>query len=235
MTSVPPSNGTCASLGEDLGALDRDIAQAAIEDPTVKRLLTITGVNLIVAAGLGAAIGDVRRFPDPQKLVSYVGLNPRVRQSGLGLAQHGRISKRGRSHARAMLVEAAWAASKAPGPLRAFFLRIRARRGHQIAAVAVARKLAVLCWHLLTKDADYQWARPALVANKLRAMELQAGQPVRKGNKRGAAYTYNIKELRDREIELARHAEQAYEQFVSKWQRRGTAKQRTGAASEERR
>jgi transposase len=222
-------------LGEDLGALDRDIAQAAIEDPTVKRLLTITGVNLIVAAGLGAAIGDVRRFPDPQKLVSYVGLNPRVRQSGLGLAQHGRISKRGRSHARAMLVEAAWAASKAPGPLRAFFLRIRARRGHQIAAVAVARKLAVLCWHLLTKDADYQWARPALVANKLRAMELQAGQPVRKGNKRGAAYAYNIKELRDCEIELARHAEQAYEQFVSKWQRRGTAKQRTGAASEERR
>ena len=45
--------------------------------------------------------------------------------------------------------------------LRAFFLRIRSRRGHQIAAVAVARKLAALCWHLLTKGADYQWARPA--------------------------------------------------------------------------
>src|SRR5436305_10130227 len=112
------------------------------------------------------------------------------------------------------------------GPLRAFFLRIRARRGHQIAAVAVARKLAVLCWHLLTKGADYQWARPALVANKLRTMELQAGQPVRKGNKRDAAYAYNIKELRDREIELARHAEQAYERFVSQWQRRGHRKQR---------
>ena len=222
-------------LSEDLSVLDREIAQAAIDDPAVKRLLTITGVNLIVAAGLVAAIGDVRRFPDPQKLVSYVGLNPRVRQSGLGLAQHGRISKRGRSHARAMLVEAAWAASKAPGPLCAFFLRSRARRGHQIAAVAVARKLAVLCWHLLTKGTDYQWARPALVANKLRAMELQAGQPVRKGNKRGAAYAYNIKELRDREIELARHAEQVYERFVSQWQRRGTTKQRTGAAGEERR
>jgi transposase len=222
-------------LGEDLGVLDREIAQAAINDPMVKRLLTVTGVNLIVAAGLVAAIGEVRRFPEPQKLVSYVGLNPRVRQSGLGLAQHGCISKRGRSHARAMLVEAAWAAAKAPGPLRAFFLRVRARRGHQIAAVAVARKLAVLCWHLLTKDADYQWARPALVANKLRAMELQAGQPARKGNKRGTAYAYNIKELRDREIDLARHAEQAYERFVGQWQRRGKRKQRTGAASEERR
>src|SRR5215475_6562594 len=190
-------------LSEDLGVLDTQIAQAGSADPAVKRLLTITGVNLIVAAGLVAAIGDVRRFPDPQKLVSYVGLNPRVRQSGLGLAQAGRISKRGRSHARAMLVEAAWAAAKAPGPLRAFFLRIRARRGHQIAAVAVARKLAVLCWHLLTKSADYQWARPALVANKLRSMELQAGQPARKGNKRGAAYAYNVKALRDAEIELA--------------------------------
>ena len=63
-----------------------------------------------------------------------------------------------------MLVEAAWAATKAPGPLHAFFVRIRARRGHQIAAVAVARKLTVLCWHLLTKGEDYLWARPALVA-----------------------------------------------------------------------
>ena len=99
----------------------------------------------------------------------------------------------------------------------------------------MARKLAVLCWHLLTKSADYQWARPALVASKLRAMELQAGQPVRKGNKRGTAYAYNVKALRDAEIELARHAEKAYERFVSQWQRRGTAKQRTGAAIEERR
>ena len=222
-------------LGEDLGMLDKDIAQVAIDDPAVKRLLTITGVNLIVAAGLVAAIGDVSRFNNSEKFVSYVGLNPRVRQSGLGLAQHGRISKHGRSHARAMLVEAAWAASKAPGPLRAFFLRIRARRGHQVAAVAVARKLAVLCWHLLTKEADYLWQRPALVANKVRAMELQAGQPAKKGNKRGPAYAYNVKELRDREMEVARQAEHVYEQFVGHWQPRGPGKRRTGAASEERR
>ena len=61
----------------------------------------------------------------------------------------------------------------------------------------------------------------------------QERQP-RKGNKRGAACAYNIKELRDRETELARHAEQAYERFVSQWQRRGNAKQRTGATKEER-
>ena len=76
-----------------------------------------------------------------------------------------------------MLVEAAWAAAKAPGPLHAFFVRIRARRGHQVAAVAVARKLAVLVWHLLTKEKDYLWARPSLVAHKMRGMELQTGKP----------------------------------------------------------
>ena len=168
-------------LAEDLAMLDREIAQDAIDDPAINRLMTITGVNLTVAAGIMAAIGDIGRFKSPQKLVSYFGLNPRVRQSGLGAAHHGRISKIGRSHARAMLVEAAWAAAKAPGPLHAFFVRIRARRGHQIAAVAVARKLTVLCWHLLTKDEDYLWARPALVANKTRAMQLQAGHPQQKG------------------------------------------------------
>jgi len=180
-------------LGEDLAVLERDIAQDALEDEAIRRLLTITGVNLAVAAGLMAAIGSIDRFSSPQKLVSYFGLNPRVRQSGLGAAHHGRISKVGRSHARAMLVEAAWAAAKAPGPLRAFFIRIRARRGHQIAAVAVARKLATLCWHMLTRGEDYRWARPSLVAHKGRAMELAAGSPQRKGSKRGASFAYNVK------------------------------------------
>ena len=122
------------------------IAEQVIEDPSVKGLLTITGVNIIVAAGLVAAIGDIRRFSSPQKLVSYVGLNPRVRQSALVW--------------RSMAASAsAVAATRAPcwwsglgcrqGARPAAFVlpAIRARRGHQVAAVAVARKLAVLCWH----------------------------------------------------------------------------------------
>jgi transposase len=207
-------------LAEDLALLDREIAQFAIEDPTIKRLMTITGVNLTVAAGIVAAIGDISRFGSPQKLVSYFGLNPRVRQSGLGAAHHGRISKIGRSHARAMLVEAAWAAAKAPGPLHAFFVRIRAKRGHQIAAVAIARKLTVLCWHMLTRNEDYLWARPALVANKTRAMELQAGHPQQKGSRRGAAYAYNVKALRDKEMLVAAQAERSYEHFTAQWKAR---------------
>jgi hypothetical protein len=161
-------------LGEDLKVIERDLARSALEDEGVKRLMTIPGVDMVVGLAIVAAIGDVGRFEQPQKLVSYLGLNPSVRQSGPGPAYHGRITKQGRGHARGMLVEAAWAAARAPGPLRAFFLRVRARRGQHVAAVATARKLAVIIWHLLRKGESYAWARPALHARKLRDLELKA-------------------------------------------------------------
>ena len=157
----------------DLGVIDRELAQRALNDKRVERLMTVSGIDLTVALGLLAAIGDIGRFASPEKLVSYLGLNPSVRQSGNGPAHHGRISKQGRAHARALLVEAAWAAGRAPGPMRAFFVRIQSRRGKQVAAVATARKIAVLAWHLLTKDENYVWARPALLNAKLRKMELR--------------------------------------------------------------
>ncbi|MGY4183077.1 hypothetical protein ACVIHH_008368 [Bradyrhizobium sp. USDA 4518] len=78
-------------LAEDLALLDREIAQDAIEDSAVNRLMTITGVNLAVAAGIVAEIGDISRFSSPQKLVSYFGLNPRVR-GGLGCGQGARTT-----------------------------------------------------------------------------------------------------------------------------------------------
>lgn len=222
-------------LGEDLAELEAAVAKEAVGDAGVRRLLTIAGVNAIVASGITAAIGDISRFKEPQKLVSSFGLNPRVRQSGLGLAQHGRISKHGRSHARALLVEAAWAAAKAPGPLRAFFLRIRNRRGQQVAAVATARKLTVLIWHVLTREQDYLWARPSLVAAKRRQLELKAGAPSEKGKgRRGSAYAYNLKELRDREREGAEQAERAYERMIRRWKPKGAGK-RSQATIEARR
>ena len=94
-----------------------------------------------------------------------------------------------------MLVEAAWVAARVPGPLRAFFIRIRARRGQHVAAVATARKLAVLIWHMLRRSEDYAWVRPALHARKLRGLELSAGHPAQRGQ-RGAAYAYNLSTVR---------------------------------------
>ncbi|MBB4258053.1 hypothetical protein GGD64_002065 [Bradyrhizobium sp. CIR3A] len=73
---------------------------------------------------------------------------------------------------------------------------------------------------MLTKGEDYLWARPALVANKTRAMQLQAGHPQQKGSRRGPAYAYNIKALRDREMLIAAQAERSYERLVSQWKPR---------------
>jgi transposase len=124
--------------------------------------MTIPGVDATVALSMVAAVGDFIRFRSPDKLVAYLGLNPRVRQSGGQPASYGRITKAGPAHARGMLVEAAWSAAQAPGPLRAFYQRVRARRGTQVAVVATARKLAVL-WQLTVKSEDYVFAQPASV------------------------------------------------------------------------
>ena len=144
-------------LGEDLKVIERGLARSALADEGAKRLMTIPGVDMVVALAIMAAIGEVGRFEQPQQLVSYLGLSPSIRQSGPGPAYHGRITKKGRGHARGMLVEAAWAAARASGPLRAFFLRVRTRRGQHVAAVARARKLALIIWHLLSKGESYAW------------------------------------------------------------------------------
>jgi transposase len=221
-------------LGEDLKVIERDLARSALGDERIKRLMTIPGVDMVVALAMTAAIGEISRFHKPEKLVSYFGLNPSVRQSGPGPAHHGRITKQGRGHARGMLVEAAWAAVRAPGPLRAFFLRVRARRGQHVAAVATARKLAIVIWHLLTKGESYVWARPALHARKLRDVELKAGQRGMRGRK-GSAHGYNIKSVREAERRWVEQAETAYARFVASWKPRGPRPVRTGASPGERR
>lgn len=220
-------------LSEALKGVERDIARSALSDPNVTRLMTIPGIDMVVAVGLMAAIGTIERFDRPEKLVAYIGLNPSVYQSGDGPAHHGRITKRGRSNARHLLVEAAWQTVRSPGPLRAFYERVRGKRGNHIAAVAVARKLAVLIWHLLTKGEDYSWVRPSLHAKKIRDLELRAGHPPRRGQ-RGASYEYNITQRRREERSRAERAEVAYQRMTTGWRRKGLQPKPTGAANEER-
>ncbi len=201
-------------LGDELHRLDQVIAQSALEQQSIGLLLTVPGVNLITAAAFMAAVGDISRFETPSQLVSYLGLDPTVRQSGLSPARHGSISKQGSAGARWALVESAWVVAGAPGPLHAFAERIRARRGANVATVAVARKLAVLFWHMLTKEEEYAFGRPSLTVEKLRRIELTAGAPSIRG-KRGGGRVYASAEQRRREQQVGVHAETAYRQFVS--------------------
>ncbi|ESY59945.1 transposase [Mesorhizobium sp. LNHC232B00] len=211
--------GLINQINEALTVVEADIAVHALQDPTIRRLMTLPGLDVTVAASVAAAIGDIRRFSDPQKLVAYLGLNPSVRQSGEGPAYHGRITKQGRGHARGMLVEAAWATVRSPGPLRAFHKRIASRRGKHIAAVATARKLAMIIWHMLSKDTDYIWARPALLARKFRSVELRAGLPTSHA-RRGTAFDYNIPAKRAEERSRVEKAEAAYAAETSRWRAR---------------
>lgn len=204
--------------GDELTQVDRDIAVEAIDDPVVARLMTVPGIDVTVAVAILAAVGDFGRFESPDRLVSYLGLNPRVRQSGEGPTSYGRITKAGPAQARGMLVEAAFAASRAPGPLRAFYRRVKDRRGFQIAIVATARKLTVLCWHLINHSEDYAFARPSLNAHKRRKLELAAGATSRRGPVAGASHDYHVKQLRDQERALVEHAERSYEVMVAHWQ-----------------
>ena len=201
---------------EQLALLDSAIARETLNDPQAVRLMTIPGIGPVVAATVLASIGDISRFSTPEKLSCYFGLTPKVRQSGDHPARHGRISKQGNAHARKMLVEAAWSAKLAPGPLRAFFERVRRTRGAAAAAVATARKLAVIIWHVLTEEKEYAFARPAFTAMKLRKTALKAGAP-REYGKAGPGHDYWIKEIRERENEYVARAEEAYERMVAAW------------------
>jgi transposase len=117
-------------LDGEIAAVDRVIAHDALNWPEARRLMSIPGVNLIASVTFLAAIGNIERFPDRRKLVGYLGLDPKVRQSGDAPAAYGHISKQGSSAARRALVEASWSAVRQPGPLHAFYQRIRARRGY---------------------------------------------------------------------------------------------------------
>jgi transposase len=116
------------------------LAQRSYPDDDILRLMTIQGFDHYTAAGLKAAIGDILRFPHPKKLVSYLGLNPSVHQSGSS-CYYRPITKRGRSQARWLIIQAAQSAVKSPGPLRAFFLRLSRRKPRNKVIVAVAAKL----------------------------------------------------------------------------------------------
>jgi transposase len=200
-------------LDAEIKAVEKLVAQQALGWPEIRRLMTIPGVNLICAATFIAAIGRADRFLTSRKLVAYLGLDPKVRQSGEAPARSGRISKRGSASARWALVEAAWSVVKQPGPLRAFYERIRARRGHGKAIVATARKLAILFWCMLTRREDYAHQRPALTKKKLRELELTAGA---KPRTRAAAGVWSTnRAIRDAERALTAQAEISYQRMVT--------------------
>src|SRR3954469_2846356 len=215
-------------LDTEITAVDQLIAADALGWPEVKRLMTVPGVNVTVAATFMAAVGDIRRFGDRRKLTAYLGLDPRVRQSGAAPAAHGHISKQGSNSARHALVEACWSTVRQPGPIAAFYARIRARRGHSIAIVASARKLACLFWCLLIRGEDDAYAQPSLTKKKMRRLEITAGAKRRQGGR--DIWSTNLA-MRQAERDLALQAQHAYERTIKDRQQKSGASATPGRAS----
>jgi transposase len=149
------------------------LARLACDRPAAQLLMSVPGIDYPTAVGIMAAIGEIARFPSSRKLVSYFGLNPIVSQSGQR-CWTGRISKQGRVHARWLLVEAAHCAVRSSGPLQAFYRRVKARKGTNVAVVAAARKLTVILWHILRSGEPYRYAPERTTREKLSRMRYHA-------------------------------------------------------------
>src|SRR5580765_1498646 len=154
-------------------ALEAQLAKRGYADPRVKLLMTLPGISQHSALSLLAAIGEISRFPSADALASYLGLVPSTRQSAEH-CYHGPITKQGRTQTRWMLIQSAQTVGRHPGPLGYFFRRLKKRKPHNVAVVAVAHKLALLAWHLLTSGEPYRYALPRTTEIKLRDLRIQA-------------------------------------------------------------
>jgi hypothetical protein len=161
-----------------ISELDTEFVRVSQQAPwaeAVPYILQWPGFQVHNALVLLAAIGEITRFPTAKQLVGYRGLGASVHRSGQ-VAYTGRITKQGRREMRHVLVEAAWTAVGGHPYWKAQFARLRGRLGENKAIVAIARKLLVAIWHVLSHREADRHHEPTLVARKLlrRAWALKA-------------------------------------------------------------
>jgi transposase len=156
---------TLQQLKWQIEEVESTLARLSTTEPwnaAVPFLVQLPGVSVLAAMTILSAIGDITRFPSAAQLVGYSGLGGRIHASGQVFRQ-GSITKRGRPELRFVLVEAAWAATRSSPVWRQRFARLEARIGRLKAIVAIARKLLVVIWHVLTKQEPDQHADVATV------------------------------------------------------------------------
>lgn len=168
------------SLARQGEVIDKLIVMDAYDDPDVRLLMTLPGLDYTTAHALKATLADITRFPEPDKAASYLGLVPSVRQSA-GKCYLGPITKAGSSQARWLLIQAAQSVSRHPGPLGAFFRKLEKRKNRNIAVVATARKLVTIAWHMLKNKEPYRYALPKTTEGKLASLRIRATGEKRKG------------------------------------------------------
>ena len=142
-----------AALHTKAEALRDELTHLARAMPDALNLMSVPGIGVLTATALLAFVGDIHRFRSGRDFAAYLGLTPREHSSGSS-RRLGSITKRGNSYLRTMLIHGGRAALRAgklaelPDDLRAWAIQIERRSGHNIAAVALANKLARICWRV---------------------------------------------------------------------------------------
>jgi transposase len=142
-------------------ALRIELERLAERMPDAQRLMSVPGVGVLTATALVAFIGDVRRFRSGRHFAAYLGLTPREHSSG-NSRRLGSITKRGNGYVRMILIHGARSALRAgkvssePDDLRTWALEIERRSGHNVAVVALANKLARVCWRVWRDQRSFQ-------------------------------------------------------------------------------
>lgn len=137
-------------------SLQKRLTAYAKESPEAQLLQTIPGVGVLLAQVILAEIGTLSRFSAPEKLCSYAGLVPSLHQSGQTL-YHGPCPKQGNKFLRWAMVEVAQVAVRKDPLLKAFYDRVKRKKGSQKAIVAAARKMLIIVFHVLSKKEPYRY------------------------------------------------------------------------------
>ena len=166
-------------VNEPIAVLDDRLAELTRTDPAAALLASAPGVGPVTASAFVATIDDVGRFRSAHELEAYLGLVPSEKSSG-EKRRLGRITKAGNRRVRWLLVEAAWSILRSRAParvaeslaetaaLRAWALRIAARRGKSIAAVALARRLAGILFAMWRDGVPYDARKIRLPGSQLK-------------------------------------------------------------------
>ena len=147
-------------LDEQLEVVEVKIAERATNDEQVKLLESVPGLGHYSAVAISSRIGHVGRFKHADSLANYFGLTPGCCNSGEATQRLGSITKRGSKMVRYLLNQAVIKVLRFDGAMRAWFKRIKKRRGAKIGRVAVMRRLATILWHMLTKKQKYRYDSP---------------------------------------------------------------------------
>ena len=115
-------------------------------------------------------IGDIKRFPSPEKLMSWAGLAPRTHQSG-ETSYNGHITKKGSKRARWILTQCAQSARQHDPKMREYYARIEKKHGSSKAIVAVARKMLAIMHVMLTRNEPYHGQNRQLTEQKHKRLD----------------------------------------------------------------